>query len=102
VATDDRVERQFRGGLATSMSISRRRGVSRRRTSGGEAYPKRFRELTFAMPSENGVRLAQNMQVGPCIPVEMQLQRLELAQLLGRLSHLGRRVMQAPLSIFHS
>jgi hypothetical protein len=34
--------------------------------------------------SEKGVRLAQNMQAGPCIPVGTQVKRLELAQLLGR------------------
>jgi hypothetical protein len=35
--------------------------------------------------SEQGVRLAQKMQVGPCIPVGVQLKKLKLAQLLGQL-----------------
>jgi hypothetical protein len=36
--------------------------------------------------TEQGVRLAQNMLVGPCIPVGIQLEeRLKLAQLLGQL-----------------
>ena len=54
------VERQCCSpGLATSVSSSRRRGVSRRRAAGGEAYPKRFRELAFATTqSEKGVRLS--------------------------------------------
>ena len=41
--------------------------------------------------SENGVRLAQKMQVGPCIPVIIQLQKAEVGPTSGptwRLSHL--------------
>ena len=40
--------------------------------------------------SEKGVRLAQNMQVGPCIPVGIQLQKAEVGPTSGqtwRLSH---------------
>ena len=36
--------------------------------------------------SAKGVRLAQKMQVGPCIPGEYSYKRLKLAQLLGQLS----------------
>ena len=42
--------------------------------------------------SEKGVRLAQNTQVGPCIPVRIQLKRAEVGPTSGptwRLSHLG-------------
>ena len=35
--------------------------------------------------SEHGVRLAQTVQAGPCIPVGMQLENAEVAQLLGQL-----------------
>ena len=35
--------------------------------------------------SAKSVRLAQNMQVGPCIPGEYSYKRLKLAQLLGKL-----------------
>jgi hypothetical protein len=40
--------------------------------------------------SGKGVRLAQKMQVGPCIPVETQLQKAEVGPTSGptwRLSH---------------
>jgi len=36
-------------------------------------------------PSEKGVRLTQKMEVGPCIPVGIQLERRKMAQLLGQL-----------------
>ena len=42
--------------------------------------------------SEKGVRLAQKMKVGPCIPVGMQLYKAEVGQTSGptwHLSHLG-------------
>jgi hypothetical protein len=42
-------------------------------------------QVCAALLREKGVRLAQKMQAGPCIPVGEQLERLKLAQLLGQL-----------------
>ena len=50
--------------------------------------------------SEEGVRLAQKTQVGPCIPVEIQLEKAEVGPTSGptwRLSHLG--VVPEPVAI---
>jgi hypothetical protein len=44
--------------------------------------------------SGKGVRLAQNMQVGPCIPVGIQLENAEVGPISGptrRLSHFSGR-----------
>ena len=35
--------------------------------------PEEFTVAETFCRSENGVRLAQRMQVGPCVPVEIQL-----------------------------
>jgi hypothetical protein len=45
--------------------------------------------------SENGVRLAQKMQVGPCITVRTQLEKAEVGPISGptwRVSHLRRKL----------
>ena len=55
-------------------------------------------------PSERGVRLARNMQVGPCIPVgnwEYSYKGLKLAQLLGQLGvFLTEVIFSIPCPLF--
>ena len=48
---------------------------------------------------EKGVRLAQKLQVGPCIPVGTQLEKAEVGPASGptwRLSHCGRAISMQP------
>ena len=56
--------------------------------------PVRKSEVSTTRPfSEKGVRLAQKMQVGPCVPVGIQLEKTEVGPTSGpswRLSHLPR------------
>ena len=57
-----------------------------------DAGPSTSREggaAPSAALSEQGVRLAQKMQVGPCIPVEVQLEKAEVGPASGPTWHLS-------------
>ena len=54
----------------------------------------------IASASEKGVRLAQTMQVVPCIPVGIQLEEAEVGPTSGPtwcLSHFGTELVRRPL-----